>query len=308
MLIAWAWPVDPVTLGARLEAYAVARGKLVIFDICIAKSRHLPSEITARIAHFLEEAIFAELFVDCSLKHRCITNKCVASDHFSRQELDNRREEYEEVEEGIEYGNFEEFLQDYGEDDDDNIFNKRHQEYQMQQLSRYHDYKWQPATTEYVESLGVEKPDSFPAKLFQREFGLTAHFNTLPTWVTESSEARYPETEDENDNYLVKFEVDAYLLLPIVKAPINCSSDQYHPSIISLNFAVDSELDVEDFKPLSEERIELFQHALRRVFKMSRREVYAASLNGRFPHEADLSLPALEKRRCSVSAMMGIIR
>ena len=99
--IAWATPVDPVALGARLEAFAETKAATSTFRLCAkyasdSSIERLPPEIIENISSAALDLAFSERIHGWIKAHACLVNTCNDDHDFSNDEIDWLKEQFEE--------------------------------------------------------------------------------------------------------------------------------------------------------------------------------------------------------------------
>ena len=90
--IAWALKVDHVQLGARLEAYVETKSAITTLRACLLRlslpsNSSMPPEISEMIVDEVRDASYKRRISKWHQGRRCVQDECIATDHFTKNEL-----------------------------------------------------------------------------------------------------------------------------------------------------------------------------------------------------------------------------
>ncbi|KAL8787060.1 MAG: hypothetical protein Q9213_002402 [Squamulea squamosa] len=223
LTIAWAARVSLAQLGARLTAYMETREAITVFRLAaqrapLAVLRDLPEEILSMIATVVRDQEFQRNMKEWVQVDNCLANTCTTLSHATVEEINE-----------IYSFCINNLPEERVEEDLDDITPSRHVDTV---------FEW----SYILENLDGTTNIARYVRAFTREFGIRPYFMLNKLY--------------DDSNYPYEIDAKAYLILPLVQAPISSSFGEETTS-----FAVDSAVDFSLVTPLTATQRQKFQTA-----------------------------------------------
>ncbi|KAL8765208.1 MAG: hypothetical protein Q9209_007641 [Squamulea sp. 1 TL-2023] len=221
--VAWAARVSLAQLGSRLTAYMETRATITAFRLAAQRApltvlRNLPEEILSMIANEVRDYEFQRNMKQWVQVDNCLANTCTSLSHATVEEIN---EIYGFCTNNLREGRVEEDFEDFAPD--------RHAE-------TVSDWSY------LMENLDGTTKIAKCVRAFTREFTIRPYFMLDKSY--------------DDSFFPYKVDAKAFLILPLVQAPILSSSGEETTS-----FAVESTVDFSLVTPLTVTQRQMFQTA-----------------------------------------------